>query len=196
MHIDPAIEYRRSILTHRTPNQRLTTRMLLNELTHIMNHTRDSHKLRAALLGRLLARRAELLPRDDGQVGQRHAPVQPGAPDIEFLLLLLQAALFDLVVAEALQVAGLARLGQQVDGPFRGVVLVPGDGVAVVGRELVVEVVVAFAQRDERRDEVVPGRPAVVEDLLADITIGFVPRQHSSIPDLANLPRSYASSST
>jgi hypothetical protein len=47
--------------------------------------------------------------------------------------------------------------------PLRRVVLVPLDRVPVVHRELVVEVVIALAQRDERRDEMVARGLLVVE---------------------------------
>ena len=43
-----------------------------------------------------------------------------------------------------LQVAGKTELLAYPDEPLRGVVLVPFDGIAVVHRELVVEVVVTF----------------------------------------------------
>jgi len=48
------------------------------------------------------------------------------------------------------------------DEPFRGVVLVPLEGVAVVHRELVVEVVVPFAHGEEGGEEVVAGGESVV----------------------------------
>lgn len=81
--------------------------------------------------------------------------------------MLLDAALLDFVLLELLEVIGEAELLPQPDGPFGGVVLMPFDGVAVVGGELVVEVVVSFAEGDEGGDDVVPGRVAVVEGLVA-----------------------------
>lgn len=43
----------------------------------------------------------------------------------------------------------------------------------VIAWEFVVEVVVSFSEGDERGEEVIPGSPAVIEDLVAYITIRF-----------------------
>ena len=72
-------------------------------------------------------------------------------------MLLLDAAFFDFVLLELLEVVGQAHLLPQPDAPFGGVVLEGFDGVAVVRGELVVEVVVAFTKRDESGDDVVAG---------------------------------------
>ena len=53
------------------------------------------------------------------------------------------------------------------DAPFGRVVLECLDGVAVVGGEFVVKVVVAFAKRYKGRDDVVSRRVTVVERLVA-----------------------------
>lgn len=74
-----------------------------------------------------------------------------------------ERALLDLVLGERLEVRGQAQPLGQLDEPLGGVVLVPLDGVPVVGRELVVEVVVPLAHGDEGREEVVAGRVLVVE---------------------------------
>lgn len=44
----------------------------------------------------------------------------------------------------------------------------PGDGIAVIGRELVMEVVVAFSEGDDGSDEMITGRVAVVEWLVSE----------------------------
>ncbi len=44
----------------------------------------------------------------------------------------------------------------------------PLDGVAVIGGELMMEVVVAFSERDEGGNDVVTGRVAVIERLVAE----------------------------
>ena len=54
------------------------------------------------------------------------------------------------------------------DAPFGGVVLECFDGVAVVGGEFVVEVVVSFAKCDESGDDVISRRVAVVEWLVTE----------------------------
>ena len=109
-----------------------------------------------------------VVPFHNRQSVEGDAPVELGALLVEFLLELLDAALFDFVLLELLEVVGEAELLPDPDGPLGRVVLVPFDGVAVVGGELVVEVVVAFAEGDERGDDVVAGRVAVVEGLVAE----------------------------
>jgi len=50
-----------------------------------------------------------------------------------------------------------------INKPLRRIVLIPFDGITVVHRELVVEVVVTFTNGDERGGEVVARRMLVVE---------------------------------
>lgn len=108
------------------------------------------------------------VPVDDGQLLERGAPVEGLALLVELLLELLEAALLDLVLLELLEVVGEAELLAGPDDPLGGVVLVPLDGVAVVRGELVVEVVVALTEGDEGSEDVVAGRVAVIEGLVAE----------------------------
>jgi len=64
----------------------------------------------------------------------------------------------------------MARKAQRLAGcdePLRRVILVPLDGVSVVHGELVVKVMVAFADGDESGEEVVAGRVLVVKRCLS-----------------------------
>ena len=54
------------------------------------------------------------------------------------------------------------------NGPFRGAVLVPLDRVPVVHGELMVQVVIAFADSDECGDHVVLGSVLVIERRLTE----------------------------
>jgi hypothetical protein len=56
--------------------------------------------------GAAFAARLKVVPSDDGQLGERRAPVEFAALAIDRFLLLLQAALFDFVGAERFQVVG------------------------------------------------------------------------------------------
>ena len=76
--------------------------------------------------------------------------------------------LLDLIIREDLEMAREADLLAGPDEPLGRVVLVPLDCVAVVHRELVVEVVVALADGDERGDEVVARGVLVVERRVAE----------------------------
>lgn len=137
--------------------------MLLDEVGHVVDNTGDRNKAAAVLgLGDVV------VPVDDRQLLQRDTPVELGALLVELLLQLLEAALLDLVLAELLEVVSEAELLPGPDGPLGGVVLPPLNGVAVVRGELVVEVVVSLTKSHESGDDVVSGRVAVVEGLVAE----------------------------
>ena len=87
----------------------------------------------------------------------------------ETLQLHRKLALLDLVVGERLEVRREAELAAHPDEPLRRVVLVPLDRVAVVHRELVVEVVVTLADGDEGSDHVVTRGVLVVEWCLTKV---------------------------
>eukprot|EP00906_Rhabdomonas_costata_P023741 RCo034155 len=95
----------------------------------------------------------DLPPAPRGQGAGVAAEVNHLLLQVQRLLLHLPAGLADLIVVGADKVPGHAQLVQHRGGPLRGVVLVPLHSIAVVHRELVVEVVVALAQRQDRRDE-------------------------------------------
>lgn len=136
--------------------------MIFDEVRHIVDNTSDRDQ-GLAILGLL----DEVIPIDDRKLLQRHTPVKLAALLVKLLLLLLQPALVDLVLAEGLEVGGEAELLPGPDAPLSRIVLVPNDGVAVVGREFVVEVVISFAERDEGSDDVVTRAITVVKRLFA-----------------------------
>jgi hypothetical protein len=53
------------------------------------------------------------------------------------------------------------------DEPFGGIILIPSDGVTVVHGELVVEVVIAFANGHESSHEMVSGCMLIIERRLS-----------------------------
>ena len=81
---------------------------------------------------------------------------------------MLETALLDLILLELLEIVGEPELLPDPDRPLRWVILMPFNSVAVVGGELVVEVVVALSESDESGDNVVTGRVAVVERLVTE----------------------------
>ena len=161
--VDTTIEHGSGILADTALDESLTTGVLVDEVGDIVDNTGDSDET-AAVLGLLNV----VVPLDDGQLLKRNTPVKLLALLVDLLLQLLNAALLDLVGAELLQVGGKTKLGPQPDGPLGGVILVPLNSVAVIGGELVVEVVVTLAEGDESSDDVVTGRVAVVEGLVAE----------------------------
>ena len=119
----------------------------------------------ALLVGGLLV---ELVLGPDWQLRDLGPPVQAASHFVQLLLLLLQDALVDGVLGELLQVVGEADLGGTPDEDLGRVVLVPLEGVSVVGWELVVEVVVALAKGDKGGEQVVSWGSSVVEGLFAN----------------------------
>jgi hypothetical protein len=56
-----------------------------------------------------------------------------------------------------------ANLLAHPDEPFGGIVLIPSDGITIVHGELVVEVVITFANGHEGSDKMVLGRMFIIE---------------------------------
>lgn len=127
------------------------TGVLLDEIRHINHIPVDDDPLVVPLGGQFSHFRFGVL-RQDGRVGP---PVDASHGFLQVLVLHLQCALGDLVGAEALQLVCNASHLQGADEPLGGVVVEPADPVAVVGWELVVEVVVALADGQQCRDDAV-----------------------------------------
>jgi hypothetical protein len=161
--VDTTIKHGSGILADTALDKGLATGVLVDEVGDIVDNTGDSDETTA-----VLSLLNVVVPLDDGQLLKGNTPVELLALLVDLLLQLLNTALLNLVGAELLQVGGKAKLGPQPDGPLGRVVLVPLNSVAVVGRELMVEVVVTLAKSDESSDDVVTGRVAVVEGLVAE----------------------------
>ena len=162
--VDTAVEDCGCVLADSGRNEGLATGVLVDEVANIVDDTGDGGKL----LSVLLAVGDEIVPVDNGELFKGNTPVESSTLLVELLLELLDTALFNLVGAELLEVVGEAELLPDPDVPLGGVVLPPLDGVAVIRGELVVEVVVSFTKGDEGGDDVVTGRVAVIERLLAE----------------------------
>lgn len=67
-----------------------------------------------------------------------------------------------------LQLVGQTDLLHSPDKPFGRIVLVPLDGIPVVHRELVVEIVIALSDCDKRGDHMVAGGVFVVKRSFAE----------------------------
>ena len=163
VHVDAPVEHGRGILADAGADHGFAARMSFDKVRDVVDDARDGDEA-AAVLGLVDV----VVPLHDREGVEGNAPIELGALLVEFLLELLHAALFDFVLLELLEVVGEAELLPDPDGPLGGIVLVPFDGVAVVGGEFVVEVVVAFAEGDERGDDVVTGGVAVVKGLVAE----------------------------
>jgi hypothetical protein len=161
--VDTTIEDRGGILADGRRDERLATRVVLDEIGYVVDDTSNGNESLAVLgLG------DEVIPANYRKLFKRSAPVESGTLLIKLLLQLLNTALFDLVGTELLEVRGEAQALPGINGPLGRVVLPPLNGVSVVGGELVVEVVIAFTKSDESSDEVVTGRVAVIEGLVSE----------------------------
>ena len=161
--VDATIEHSCSILPNTAGDHGLPAWMILDKVTDVVDDTCNGDQ-GAAVLGLVDV----VVPFHYGELVERNTPVETGSFLVELLLELLDTALLDFVGLELLEVVGEADLLAEPDGPFGGIILVPLDGVSVVGRELVMKVVIAFTESDESGDDVVAGRVAVVKWLVAE----------------------------
>jgi len=158
-----SVEHCCSVLANTRVDHGTTTRVLGHELGDIVNDT--SHADESTTV---LALVNVVVPLHDGEVVERNTPVESGTLLVELLLELLNTALLDLVGAELLEIVGEAESLPGPDVPLGGVVLVPFDGVAVVGRKLVVKVVITLAESDKSSDDVIARRVTIVERLVTE----------------------------
>lgn len=161
--VDTSVEDGGGVLADSGVDESLATGVVLDELANVVDDTSDSDP-GLAVLGLL----DEVVPADNGEVLEGNAPVKGSALLVELLLLLLETALLDLVVGELLEVVGETELLPHPDAPLGRVILPPLNSVTEIAGELVVEVVVTLTKGDESSDDVVPGRVAVVEGLVAE----------------------------
>jgi hypothetical protein len=165
--VDTTVEHSGGILTDTRADHSLTTRVVVDEARardgKIVYNASYRHQLTA-----VLALLDVVIPLHDGKRLKGSTPVELSTLAVNLLLELLDATLLNLVGTELLEVVGEAELLPDPDGPLGRVVLVPLDGVAVVGGELVVEVVVTLAESDDGGDDVITGRVAVVERLVTE----------------------------
>lgn len=159
--VHATVEDGSSVLSDGRRDEGLATRVVLDEVGHIMDDTSNSNES-LAILGVL----NKVVPANDGKLLEGRSPVELRTLLVELLLQLLNTALLNLVGTELLEVVGKAEPLPEGDGPLGGVILPPLNGISVVGGELVVEVVVSLTERDDGGDDVVTRGVAVVKRLV------------------------------
>lgn len=97
-----------------------------------------------------------LIPSNDRQMVRCLGPLDILGLLLQLLHLHRELSLLNLVVRERLELRGETEVRRNEDEPLGGVVLVPLGRVPEIARELVVEVVVTFAEGDESSDNVIP----------------------------------------
>ena len=135
--------------------------MFADELRDIVHHSSDGGKTTP-----ILALVNIVVPFNDWKLIKRDAPVKFGSLLVKFLLKLLETTLFDFILSELLEVESQAKLLPCPDSPFGRIVLEPFNGIAVIGWEFVVEVVITFSQGDKSSDQMITGRVAIIEGLV------------------------------
>jgi len=158
-----SVEHGGSILANTRVDHGTTTRVLRHELGDIVYNTSHANESTA-----ILALVNVVVPLHNRKVLERYTPVECGALLVKLLLELLNAALLNLVGTELLEIVGETEGLPCPDVPLGGVVLVPFDSIAVIGRKLVVEVVVALTKSNKSSDDVIARRVAVVERLVTE----------------------------
>jgi len=151
------------ILSNTRRNECLSTGVVLDEVGYIVDDTSNSNK-GTAILGLSLI----IFPADDRQLLQRNTPVKSLSLLVELLLQLLEPAFLNLILLKLLQVICETKLLPDPDRPLCRVILMPFDSIAVVRREFVVEIVVTLTKSDKSSDNMITGRVAVVEWLVAE----------------------------
>lgn len=125
------VEHGGRVLANSRGYERLPARVLLDKLCYVVDNPGYRYKPSTACgIGN------EIVPLDNRELGERNAPVERGSFLVDFLLKLLDAALFDLVGSELLEVRGQSELFPGPDRPFGRVILPPFDRVAVIRGEL------------------------------------------------------------
>ena len=127
VHIDAAVEHGRGVLADTAVDHGAPTGVLLDEVGHIVDDPGHGNQT-TSVAGLVL----EVVPLHDGQGVERDTPVELRTLLVEFLLHLLHATFLDLVHAELLQIVRQTELFPDPDRPFRRVVLVPLNGIAIV----------------------------------------------------------------
>ncbi len=105
VHVDATVEHGGGVLADARVDHRFPSGMRRNEVGDVVDHPRDRHES-SAVLGLI----REVIPFHDGKSMQGNPPIQFGAFLVEFLLHLLDLALFDFVLPKLLQVIGQAQL--------------------------------------------------------------------------------------
>ncbi len=125
--VDTTVEDGSGILSNTRGDESLSTRVVLNEVTHVMNDTGNSDESTTVLgLGLIV------LPVDDWELLERNTPVKSLSLLVKLLLELLETAFLNLILLELLEVICEAKLLPDPDGPLSGVILMPLNSIAVI----------------------------------------------------------------
>ena len=101
MQVNPSVEHLSGILSDAGGNHGFSPRMVFDEFRNVMDHSRDADES-TAVLGLVDI----VVPFNLGQSLKWYTPVQSGTSLVQLLLLLLDNAFVDFILAELFQVVG------------------------------------------------------------------------------------------
>jgi hypothetical protein len=140
-----------------------TSGVFVDERGDVVNETSDEDK--RASLGLFL----EAIPADDGKVVRVGGPFEISTNLLQLLEFHGELTLLDFVVGEALEVASKTDPAANANEPLGRIVLVPFDSIAIIGGELVMEIVVSFTDGNKCGQDVVARRVLIVEWSITEI---------------------------
>jgi len=161
--VDTTVEDGGGVFTDTRADEGLSTGVLFDEGGHVVDNTSNCNECLSVLGARYI-----IVPVNNWELLKWNTPVESLSLLVEFLLELLETTLLDLVVLELLEIVGEAKLLPDPDRPLGRVILMPFDSIAIIRRELVVEVVVTFSQGNESSDNVITRRVAVIKWLVTE----------------------------
>jgi len=135
--------------------------MLVHELRNIVNKASDQNE---RSLGRLFL---VATPRNNRKLITVRGPTKTFLGLSEAFQLHRELAFSNFIIRETLQLVGQTKYLHSLDEPLGWVVLVPFDGVPVVHRELVVEIMITLSDGDKGSDHVIARCMLVIERSLA-----------------------------
>jgi len=145
------------ILADHLGNKVSASRMLIHEVGNIVNEPSNQNE---RSFGRLLL---VAIPRNNGELIAVRGPKETFLGLSEAFQLHRELTFANFVIRENLQLLGQADLLHSPDEPFGRIILVPFDGIPVVHRKLVVEIVIALSNGDKSSDHMIAGCVLVIE---------------------------------
>jgi len=127
MVVDTTVEHGGGILSETRVDESLSTWVLLDEISDIVDDTSNSNESTAILGFGLVG-----LPVDDWKLLEWYTPVESLSLLVKLLLELLETTLLDFVGLELLEIVGETELLVDPDEPLGWIILVPLDGISVV----------------------------------------------------------------
>lgn len=157
--VNSTVELGGHILADTVADVLFTTRMVLDKVLHIIQDAFDQDPFLVFIDNKVL----EFIPGEHGQIFKTSAIGKLALDSSNLLFLHLDLALGHFVGGELLQIISETGKRKQLDEPLCGVVLIINNGIAIILREFVVEVVVSFTHGHKSSDPMVAWGVMIIE---------------------------------